>query len=155
MRCRTRMHPRDEGAAAVEFALVLTLFLTLVFGIIQYSFYFFQSQAASSTSREASRLAAVGVDNCTTWKDSVLAAARANGLGASQVPNGSRISLTFQDAGSPPTTSSPTTGGNALVTITWTPTNFTFPFLPFISGNQTVDSQTRVESVGTSSSATC
>jgi Flp pilus assembly protein TadG len=49
----------ERGAAAVGFALVSILPLTLLFGIIQYA-YFFQSQGACATTRAAARLAAVG-----------------------------------------------------------------------------------------------
>ena len=144
---------RDDGAAAVEFALVLVLFLTLVFGIIQYGLYFFQSQSVSSTAREASRLAAVGVGSCSTWKASVIAASRANGLGAAQLPDGSRVALRFETAAG--AAGPAATGANAVVTLTWTPTNFTFPFLPFISGNQISNSQTRVESAVSTGPSTC
>ena len=61
----------DDGAAAVEFALVSLLLLTLLFGIIQYGYFFFQSTAAESAAREGARAAAVGIENCTTWKNLV------------------------------------------------------------------------------------
>ena len=36
----------DDGAAAVEFALVSVLLFTLFFGIIQYGYFFLQSSGA-------------------------------------------------------------------------------------------------------------
>ena len=152
VRCRASRAP-DEGAAAVEFALVLVLFLTLVFGIIQYGFFFFQSQSVSSTAREASRLAAVGVGSCTAWESSVIAASRSNGLGSAQLPDASRVALRFESATG--VAGPAATGANAVVTLTWTPTNFSFPFLPFISGNQNNTSQTRVESAVSTGPLTC
>ncbi|PVG82753.1 hypothetical protein DDE18_10335 [Nocardioides gansuensis] len=51
---------RDErGAAAVEFALVAMILLTLMIGIIQFSIWFWGYQSASHAAREAARLAAV------------------------------------------------------------------------------------------------
>lgn len=52
---------RDDGAAAVEFALVSVLLLLLLFGIIGFGFALFRQQAASHAAREGARLAAVGV----------------------------------------------------------------------------------------------
>lgn len=50
----------ESGAAAVEFALVLPVLLLLVFGIVQYGFYFLASQSGSAAAREAVRRVAVG-----------------------------------------------------------------------------------------------
>ena len=55
---------RDRrGAAAVEFALVMLPLLTLMLGTIQYGWYFFTSQSASSAARETARRIVVG--DCT------------------------------------------------------------------------------------------
>ena len=51
---------REDGAAAVEFALVLPIFIALVFGIIQYGFYFWTAETANSAAREAARRVVVG-----------------------------------------------------------------------------------------------
>jgi Flp pilus assembly protein TadG len=52
---------RDEGgAAAVEFALILPIFLTLVFGMIQFGFYFWTAESANSSARETARRIVVG-----------------------------------------------------------------------------------------------
>ena len=139
--------PGDDGAAAVEFALVLVMLLTLVFGIIQYGYYFFQSQAASSTVREASRLAAVGIDSCATFTRSVRAAALDNGLPAGAVW---RVSVTFAGPGV-----RPARGDEAAVTLIYRPTKFGFPFLPFLSGNDTKKATTRVEDLGTLDRMSC
>lgn len=51
---------RESGASAVEFALVLPVLMLLVMGIIQFGYYFFAANAASSTAREVARRVAVG-----------------------------------------------------------------------------------------------
>ena len=143
----------ERGAAAVEFALVSVLLLTLLFGIVQYAFYFYQSQGASATSREAARLAAVGVTSCATFKAAVRARAAANGTDI-EAPASSNIHLTVtKDSGN--VGSNPEIGDNALVVVRWEPLKFGFPFVPFLTGNENAESQTRIESVGTLVGLTC
>ncbi|GAA2150415.1 hypothetical protein GCM10009844_31320 [Nocardioides koreensis] len=51
---------RDEqGAAAVEFGLIALVLFTLLFGIIQFSLWFWAWQAGGHAARESSRVAAV------------------------------------------------------------------------------------------------
>jgi Flp pilus assembly protein TadG len=50
---------REEGAAAVEFALVAGLLFMLIFGMIEYGFAFFQMQDLRAATREGARVAAV------------------------------------------------------------------------------------------------
>jgi Flp pilus assembly protein TadG len=50
---------REEGAAAVEFAIVASLFFMLVFGIIDFGFAFHSWNNAANAAREGARLAAV------------------------------------------------------------------------------------------------
>lgn len=54
----------EEGAAAVEFALVVPLLLTLLFGIIEFGSFFNAQIVASNAAREAVRKIAVveGID---------------------------------------------------------------------------------------------
>ncbi len=54
---------RDEhGVSAVEFALVFPLVFALMFGIVQYSLYFWGRQTAAAAAREAARRMAVGTE---------------------------------------------------------------------------------------------
>ena len=56
---------QDDGAAAVEFALVSILLFLLLFGIIEFGIGFFTQQGAAAAAREAARRAAVGkVTSC-------------------------------------------------------------------------------------------
>lgn len=57
---RPRRRAGQGGAAAVEFALVVPALLLLVFGAVQYGFYFWSMQGGSSAARDAARSAAVG-----------------------------------------------------------------------------------------------
>ena len=50
----------DRGATAVEFALVLPLFVLLLFGIIDFGRYFFVQHTVQFATREGTRLALVG-----------------------------------------------------------------------------------------------
>ncbi len=61
------MAGRDqEGAAAVEFALLLPLLVLLLFGMIEFGLAFNSRIQATNAAREAARRAVVGIDN---WSD--------------------------------------------------------------------------------------
>jgi len=49
----------DQGAAAVEFALVLPLLMFVVFGIIEFGFLLYDKAVITNASREAARRACV------------------------------------------------------------------------------------------------
>ncbi len=49
----------EQGAAAVEFALIAMILFTLLFGIIQFGLWFWAWQAGGHAAREAARVAAV------------------------------------------------------------------------------------------------
>jgi Flp pilus assembly protein TadG len=128
---RTNESGRDAGAAAVEFALVSVLLLTLLFGIIQYGYFFFQSTAAEHAAREGARQAAVGIDDCGAWVDLV------QRQGGSADVTGA-------------TASAAASRGTIIdVTVTWRRQDFGFPFIPFLSGgDQTEVASTRAERLG-------
>ena len=54
---------REEGAAAVEFAIVAGLLFMIVFGIIVFGIVFSQYQSFAAAAREAARVAAVRGDS--------------------------------------------------------------------------------------------
>ena len=56
----------DRGAAAVEFALVVPVLLLLVFGIMDYGRFFFDSVSLRQGAREAARQAVVQLPSCTS-----------------------------------------------------------------------------------------
>lgn len=55
----------DDGASAVEFALISMFLFTLLFGMMQYGFYFWQRQGASAAAQEAARASSVGKWECS------------------------------------------------------------------------------------------
>jgi Flp pilus assembly protein TadG len=50
---------REDGAAAVEFAIIVSLLFVVVFGIMEYGVAFFTMQNLRSSVREGARIAAV------------------------------------------------------------------------------------------------
>jgi len=52
-----REGPRARGAAVVEFAVVLPLLLTILFGIIEYGWVFMVRQTLQTSAREGARIA--------------------------------------------------------------------------------------------------
>lgn len=58
----TRAHRRrgESGASAVELALILPLLVLLLFGTMQYGFYFWARSSASAAAREGARESSVG-----------------------------------------------------------------------------------------------
>ena len=53
----------EDGAAAVEFALLLPLLVVLLFGFIQFGIAFNTRIQATNAAREGARMAVVGIDN--------------------------------------------------------------------------------------------
>ncbi len=59
-----RWEREERGSAAVEFALVLPLLLTLVLGIVNFAIVFGQSLALNNAAREAARQGSVPGQTC-------------------------------------------------------------------------------------------
>jgi Flp pilus assembly protein TadG len=69
MKLRARLR-RQDGAAAVEFALIVGVLAMLLFGMLQFGLAFFELQNLRAASREGARIGAVGAD-VTTIKQKV------------------------------------------------------------------------------------
>lgn len=65
-RRRSRIRNNESGASLVEFAVVLPLLLTLLFGVIESSFAFAQLNDVRFGAREGARAAAVDVGDVAT-----------------------------------------------------------------------------------------
>jgi Flp pilus assembly protein TadG len=84
MRRRTRRNGRNErGAAAVEFALVVPVLLTLVIGIINFGFVFAQQISLNNAARQAARYAVVDGRTCSDIKNEGRSAAETVGMSVS------------------------------------------------------------------------
>lgn len=57
--CLIQFFRRSEGATAVEFAIVLPLLLSLIFGCIEFSLYLYNRQMMTHACREAARVGVV------------------------------------------------------------------------------------------------
>lgn len=75
--------PRARAAAIVEFAVVLPLLLTILFGVIQYGWIFMVRQTLQSAAREGCRLAVLptSVDPYVNVTDHIAAVMAPTGLG--------------------------------------------------------------------------
>lgn len=104
----------DAGAAAVEFALISVVLFTLLFGIVQYGFYFLQATSITALADQAGRAASLR-DGCSDWGDRV-----AEQVGA--LANGAAVEeITVGPAGG--SRSAPTRRGDQeVVTVVWDPT---------------------------------
>lgn len=92
MRCAiTRMRHHDDGAAAVEFALIAIILFTLIFGAIQFGYTFFEYISVTHAAREGARWAALGAD-----ADVV----QARALAASPGLDPSRVSISIDNPAS-------------------------------------------------------
>ena len=150
MGMRAHVTDDDRGAVAVEFALVSVLLFTLLFGIIQYGFLFFQYQAAAATVHDAARIASQGLNPgefngppvllpCALFASRTQATAEANGLPGGQVQT---VGIDWDDDTTP--TQRGTTG---VVTLVFTPTPFGAAFVP-VPDTITVSAVATVEVLG-------
>jgi hypothetical protein len=138
----------DQGAAAVEFALVSVLLFTLLFGIIQYGYLFFQYQAGAAAIHDAARLAGLGINPdpnaplkapCSVFLDQVTVVADANGIPEINI---AEIHLKWT---TPPVVQHGSTG---IVSITYKPTSLGAAFVP-VPSRITEQAVATVEAPGT------
>lgn len=142
---------REAGASAVEFALVLPVLLLLVFGIVQYGFYFLAAQSASSAAREAVRRVAVG--DCTganqlkTFVD--------NRLGAENVGN-LVVTPTYKKADGTAIGgfAAADVGDQVELVVQFRTINLNIPFVP-VPGDATVAKRTEARIEDKTDSGTC
>ena len=59
---KTTKNKRQEGASAVEFALILPMLILLLFGIIEFSILFYDQAMITNASREGARAGIVYTD---------------------------------------------------------------------------------------------
>lgn len=148
------MRRRDEqGAAALEFGLIMPILLLLVFGIIQYGLYFWAMQGGSDIARDFARRVAVSesdVNECSAFK-SVVHDAIDDFAGAEGVRLIRRTYI--QDTTLTRTASSPVVVGDRVeVEVQFTSHDLNLPFIPFINdGLVTSTVEARVENVDTAS----
>jgi Flp pilus assembly protein TadG len=149
---RRRMRRRtDGGAVAIEFALIMPIFLLLVFGMIQYGVYFWAAQGGSSATREAARRAAVGdFPTCVAFRTDVRE--RIDSLGDSTTAT---ISRTYANG---PGNLKPTVevGDVVTVVVEFKSPDFHLPLVPFVhDGIVRQTAEARVENVPTGDVETC
>jgi Flp pilus assembly pilin Flp len=108
---------QQDGAAAVEFALLLPLLVLLLFGIIQFGIAFNTRIQATNAAREAARAAVIGIDN---WDD----------VGGLEFWEGVRQRAGVGDVSNCSlTTSAEVIGGTLTVTFDY-PLELMIPFMP-------------------------
>lgn len=119
----------QKGAAMVEFALVLPLFLVMVFGIIEFGLLLFDEAVITNASREAARSAIAFRNPKLTIVD--IQAVANNYTGSHLISFGSGASSTVTASPLPSPTTNPitaTAGANITVTVS-------YPYTFLVFGN--------------------
>ena len=95
----------DDGASAVEFALVVPILLILVFGIINFGFLFTSQITLNTSARDAARLGVVSPVTGSPMSCSAIALAARNNAGtlgaSSPLPSTRRSAATTAAASTP------------------------------------------------------
>jgi Flp pilus assembly protein TadG len=165
MRIRQRLR-REDGAAAVEFALIAGVLAMLIFGMLQFGLTFFELQNLRAATREGTRLGAVGatpdamrtrVANASNGAVSATEAALPGFITIQYSDNGTSGWATKTGNTVPACSSSSTSTTNAAVRtqmfIASAPAHlqdlFTvnIPLMPPITMTPTIDAQFRCEGV--------
>lgn len=132
----------------MEFALTVVLFLTLVFGMIQYAMYFWSTQSAANSAREGARRASVG-ETCAT-----LLARTQSSVKLRQTSPALTVTRKYYDptvtdfTSATPVTAA--TGKTVVITVTYKTTDLKFPFIPLVNGGTVKETAiARVENYST------
>ena len=127
LRARTSA-PRssDAGAAAVEFAILLPLFLMLVFGLLTGGIAFERWINVTQAARESSRFAATYPGSNTNWYTEVLQVAKDNADITASTPQADYyVCVSFRAGNEVPTPSTLFPASNISVSGTLSPGSFT------------------------------
>jgi Flp pilus assembly protein TadG len=89
-----RRRSRQEGAAAVEFALVAPLLIILVFGIISFGILFAQQLSLGNAARQGARFGVVEGRTCADIAAEAKAASQTIGLNPASVTVEIRLGMT-------------------------------------------------------------
>lgn len=108
----------DHGAAAVEFALIALLLVTMLVGIIQFSLWFWSFQVAEHAAREGARRYAV--DPCNASANDALVRNRVGSATSGAVA----VSRSFS-GGNPPAA-----GDDVTVTVSFPPHQISGGLIP-------------------------
>jgi len=125
-----RLFRRDDGAAMVEMAIVLPIFLLLVWGVIDFGRLLFTANSMASAVREGAREAAVLADPV-----------------ASQAVVKARVEAAFTPFGSPPITDAEitvdvtTVPGSVIVKVTNYPWPTITPLASLLGANINITRQ--------------
>jgi Flp pilus assembly protein TadG len=156
MRFRTRLRRRSDqrGATTVEFALILLPLCYLLFGLIQYGWYFYAMQSGSSAVGDAARRVAVG--NCQTVSQvQTLLKSHLGAATTASSANGITTTVTYTKADGSSTAAPGEIGGSVTITATFPTMDLHFPFVPVPdSGNVTRTNVARIEDTA-STQGTC
>ena len=125
----SKVRERERGSTLLEFALVITVLLTLIFGIIDFSRAIYAYHFVSNAAREATRYASVRGSACNTWA-AACPAASTDVTSYVQSIVSSGIYVSSVTTGTPPNTA-----GALGVTTTWPAT--TGSGVTCLSGGQT------------------
>lgn len=121
---------REDGAAALEFGLVIPVILMMILGTIQYGYLYWSLQTAKATAREAARQLIVGTDWTCTQQEAVSKASQP-AVGAT-APT---VHATFYAADGVTAAAAPGVyGGVVKVTVRFESLNMNIPFLPVPNG---------------------
>jgi Flp pilus assembly protein TadG len=111
----------------------MPLLLVLVFGIIQYGWYFYAMQAGSSAVGDAARRVAVGNCPSTTQVQTLIY----NKLGPATTASSSSgvtTTVTYTNNDGTPDTAPGHIGGSVLITATFPTLDIHFPLIPVPNG---------------------
>ena len=147
-RRRSRHGRRGQnGAAAVEFALLAPIFILMVCGLIQYGWYFYAMQSGTSAVGEATRRMAVG-DCQTTGQVQTLLKGRL-GPATSVAASGITVSAVYTKSDGTTSAASPgEIGGTVTLTATYPTFNLNLPLMSAPNGGNVTRSATaRIEDV--------
>ena len=134
---RTQRRDDQAGAAAVEFALILPVLLTVVFGIIAFGILFAQQLSLGNGARQGARFGVVPNNTCLDIKSQVQSGSQTIGMKAADIAvkvsrGTTEVASTDLNCSSNPTKvpCQGSTSGDKLFIYATYPSKVTVPLVP-------------------------